>query len=902
MKDSLKNLMNLFPWFFDKSETSNFYKSQDVTNRRFQELSNDLFKIYESFHLNKRLLIWKDQVESYVYTINFVANFPNLKSVTCYKNDKVIYTESFSYEDNVNSFEYSYSSSTLDEVSNKKRANIIPQHKFKIKVETYDEYSLVKGWPENDTTLGDEFDHDISLDIIGESNDIPRKEYLIVGPEFYPATEPPFNDRASEDDYHYMKRQLEYNLRLHDTPAPVLEIWKLYGIEATLENREKLLLKVFDLEKHPNFIDPNADGDGWFSGTLDETTGEIIEWVPEAWEHKDKFCDYGDILGKYFFVQASTKIPVKNQNVILYFKFVDSLAHELKEDCTVDILLDDQTLYSGLTSSQITLLASEIPEDKENTFIVIGKDSKGEIIGTNEIIINVRGCNNADWYVNPSLGDDTNDGKSRATAFKTIQKAVDSVHGDKNLIVLLGGNYEFTKPVIVNTDCTIMGCGSVLIENLQDNLFFSVAYNCSLVLQDVTVQYLGDVCNVSNTTFTNHNGNGEFAHVILLFTNAPLLVITKLNISFITGAYCVGDTVNFTGTLKDKYGNKLDAKTITVNDSITATTDSNGVYTGSVVADNLGKLTLNASYAGDSTYKSSVATASTNIKLRMNDFLAGYDFVVMDLMFDEDTGDWDYITKSVDEIFTLADLNGAILNLQYNGYDVQFERFSSYSTNPYVSKTEMTKLRGLLVGIEYEDYDVKYQTARIFGDTTLSLSTSANSYLVGDTISFSGTLVDRFNNPLTNKVVMVNNQRCVTDSNGAYTGSITASALGSLKLIATYAGNADYNESSATKNITVRINLADVLSDYTYVVMDLTYDEETKDWDYSTIDVEDITCLADMDNAVKNLVKVDGEVRFERFKSTSTNPVIKKSEVQSLSGVVVAIVYDDYDVKYTRIQ
>ena len=564
--------------------------------------------------------------------------------------------------------------------------------------------------------------------------------------------------------------------------------------------------------------------------------------------------------------------------------------------------MDDQTLYSGLTTSQITLLASEIPEDKENTFIVIGKDSKGEIIGTNEIIINVRGCNNADWYVNPSTGNDNNDGKSRATAFKTIQKAVDAVHGDKNLIVLLGGNYEFNKPVIVNTDCTIMGCGSVLIENLQDNLFFSVAYNCSLVLQDVTVQYLGDVCNVTNTTFTNHNGNAEFAHVILLFTNAPLLIITKLNISFITGAYCVGDTVNFTGTLKDKYGNKLDAKTITVNDSITATTDSNGVYTGSVIADNLGKLTLNASYAGDTTYKSSIATASTNIKLRMNDFLTGYDFVVMDLMFDEDTGDWDYITKSVDEIFTLADLNGAILNLQYNGYDVQFERFSSYSTNPYVSKTEMTKLRGLLVGIEYEDYEVKYQTARIFGDTTLSISTSANSYLVGDTITFTGTLVDRFNNPLTNKVVMVNNQRCVTDSNGAYTGSITASALGSLKLIATYAGNADYNESSATKNITVRINLADVLSDYTYVVMDLTYDEETKDWDYTTLDVEDITCLADMNNAVKNLTKVDGEVRFERFKSTSTNPVIKKSEVQSLSGVVVAIVYDDYEVKYTRIQ
>ena len=902
MKDSLQTLLSKFPYLFDKSVTSNFYKSQSVTNAQFQSMCQSVFDVVESFKLDKNCLVWKEQVEPYVYTIHFIANYPYLKSVTCYKNNTVIYSESFNYEDNISNFEYSYTNSTLDEVSNKKKAKIIPQHQFRIVVETFEEYNIVKGWPENDTLQGNEYDHDESLDEIGALHNIPRKEYLQVNSDFYPATEPPFNDRLSEDDYHYMQRILNYLLLYHVTPLPVLEIWKLYGIDATLENREKLLLKVFDLEKHPNFIDETAPGDGWFSGTLDEETGEIIEWVPEAWEHKDKFCDYRDILGKYFFVQASTKIPVKNQNVILYFKFVDSLAHELKEDCTVDILLDGNTLYSGLTSSQITLLASEIPEDKENTFIIIGKDSKGEIIGTNEIIINVRGCNNADWYVNPSTGNDNNDGKSRSTAFQTIQKAVDSVHGDKNLIVLLGGNYEFNKPVIVNNDCTILGCGSVLIENLQENLFFSVAYNCSLILQDVTVQYHGDICNVTNTTFTNHNGNGEFAHVILLFTNAPLLVITKLNISLVTGSYCVGDTVNFTGTLLDKYGNKLDAKTITVNDSITATTDSNGVYTGSIVADNLGKLTLNASYAGDSTYKSSIATASTNIKLRMNDFLAGYDYVVMDLLFDEDTGDWDYITKSVDEIFTLADLNGAILNLQYNGYDVQFERFSSYSTNPYVSKTEMTKLRGLLVGIEYEDYDVKYQTARIFGDTTLSLSTSANSYLVGDTISFSGTLVDRFNNPLTNKVVMVNNQRCVTDSNGAYTGSITASALGSLKLIATYAGNADYNESSATKNITVRINLADVLSDYTYVVMDLTYDEETKDWDYSTIDVEDITCLADMDNAVKNLVKVDGEVRFERFKSTSTNPVIKKSEVQSLSGVVVAIVYDDYDVKYTRIQ
>ena len=710
MRNSLQNLLSKFPYFFDKSTTSNFYKSQSVTNAQFQSIYQSLFEVVESFKLDKNCLIWKEQTEPYEYTIHFLANYPYLKSVTLFKNDTVIYTETFNYDDNVNCFEYSYSDSTLNDEDMDTSGDFIPQHQFKILVETYEEYSVVKGWPENDTIMGNEYDHDESLDEIGALHNIPRKEYLEVSHEFYAATEPPFNDRLSEDDYHYMNRILEYMIRYHTTPLPVLEIWKLYGINATLENREKLLLKVFDIEKHPNFIDPTADGDKWFSGTLNKDTGEIIEWTPEVWEHRDQFCDYQNILGKYFFVRASTKIPVKNQNVVLYFKFVDSLAHDLNEDCTVDIMLDGNTLYSGLTSSQITLSSAEIPQDKDNTFIIVGRDSTGEIISTNEIIISVRGCNNADYYVNPVTGDDTNDGKTRETAFQTIQKAADSVHGDKNLIVLLSGAYEINTPVEISKDCSILGCGSVLIENLQENCFFSVAPNCSLGLQDLTVQYRGDICNVTDTSFTNHNGNGETADVLLFFTDAPILIMTRLDVDFVTGTYVVGDTIDFSGTLVDKYGDGLSGKTITINET-TATTDSNGVYTGEILAETIGNLTLNASYAGDETYKSSVATATTDIKLRLSDFLEEYDYIVMDLQYDETTGTIKYSTKPVSEIVTLADLDGAILKLQYNNFNIQFERFNTYSTSEYISNTDLTNLQGLLVGIEYDPYDIKYMTA-----------------------------------------------------------------------------------------------------------------------------------------------------------------------------------------------
>ena len=111
-------------------------------------------------------------------------------------------------------------------------------------METYNEYTIEKGFPENDEILGDIYDHDTSLDEIGALNNIPRKTYITT--DDYAHTEPPYNNRLTEDDYHYMNRILNYNLKLHNTPLPVLEIWKLYGIFSDMVNREQYLLKMFD--------------------------------------------------------------------------------------------------------------------------------------------------------------------------------------------------------------------------------------------------------------------------------------------------------------------------------------------------------------------------------------------------------------------------------------------------------------------------------------------------------------------------------------------------------------------------------------------------------------------------------------------------------------------------------
>ncbi len=523
MRNSLKNLLDMFPYFFNKRETSNFYKSQRVTNNLFKDVYQVLFDTKESFRLNKRCLIWKEQSRPYDYTIHFVANFPFIKEVSILKDDVLIYSNSYEYEENMTEFNYDYTSSTLNDVEDIDDADIIPQNRFKLIVNTWEEHKIIKGFPENDTIQGNEFDHDESLDEIAALHDIPRKEYIKVDEDLYPATEPPYNDRLTEDDYHYMKRIIEYLFRVHTQPLPVAEVWKLYGIESTMENREKLLLKVFDLKKHPNFHDPDSPGDGWFSGTKNDD-GTITPWQPKQWEHLDKFCDANDYLGKYFFTKISTTIPGKNESIFLYFYFMNSLAKPLGGEHLVDIVLNDSTIivenYSG-DSFEIT--PDKIPSEGINTFTITGKTSDGEIIGIEEIDISVRGCSDADFYVS-TTGSDNNDGKTAQTAFRTIQKAVNKVNGNQNLIAILPGEYLIESPVTINKNCTLLGCNGVSIENAHENIFFRINKGILVSFQDFIIYYQENSSDIQNMLVTNNNTDNSPVDVLLSEDSSVVLI------------------------------------------------------------------------------------------------------------------------------------------------------------------------------------------------------------------------------------------------------------------------------------------------------------------------------------------------------------------------------------------
>ena len=460
MKDSLRWLLDKFPYFVDKNEGSNFYKSSIVINDGFKLFRQDLFNTHMGHRLEKRVLLWKEQSSDYDYTMNFYVHLPYLKMVNLYKNGSLIYTESYEYDDEVDTFIYSY-----DDTSN----TVIPSDKYHITVETYEEYVLSKGFPENDTILGDMFDHDRSLDELGALYDIPRKKYVYKESTNPENTEPRYNNRKSEDDYHYMNRILGYISHMQDTPLPVLEVWKLFGIpldKISLINRERYLCKMYSSVKH--------GGDNW---------------TPYDWEHKDPMgCFWPEPV--FFFVEVDNHTPVLGQSVYFTFTFMNMFGEDKGKDYLIDVYLDGELIESGVDPTQVWEFSTKGVDDENPLvfqFIANPLNPRMEVLESDEIIITIKGCNSADWYVAVD-GDDNNPG-TKEEPFRTLPKALSVVEGSRNVIVLKKGTFYINNIQVIDTSTSIISCQGATIRNDNNYDFFRILQECNLYLMGITLKH-----------------------------------------------------------------------------------------------------------------------------------------------------------------------------------------------------------------------------------------------------------------------------------------------------------------------------------------------------------------------------------------------------------------------------
>ena len=460
MKDSLRWFLGKFPFFLDKNAGSNFYRSSSVINDGFKDFRQDLFNTHLGHRLDKRVLLWKEQEDEYDYTMNFFVHLPYLKMVNVYEEDELIYTESYEYEDEVDTFIYSYDASSN---------NVIPTVKYRVTVETWEEYVMSKGFPENDEAVGDIFDHDKSLDELGALYDIPRKRYVYTESTSYGETEPPYNNRLSEDDYHYMNRILGYINHMLDTPLPVLEVWKLFGIpldQISLINRERYLCKMYSSVKH--------DGDNW---------------TPKPWEHKDTMsCFWPEPV--FFFVEVDNHSPVYGQSIQFTFTFLDMYGDDKGKDYLIDVYLDDELIETDVDPLDVYKFSTKGVDDTYPLvfkFIAKPLDTRYEVLESDEIIITVKGCNTADWYVAVD-GNDNNAG-TKDNPFRTLPKALSMVEGSKNVVVLKNGTFPINSMQTIDTPTSIISCQGAVIRDDNHYDFFNILQDCSLYLMGITLKH-----------------------------------------------------------------------------------------------------------------------------------------------------------------------------------------------------------------------------------------------------------------------------------------------------------------------------------------------------------------------------------------------------------------------------
>lgn len=533
---SFESLLSKFPYFLNKNWDSNFSKSERVFNTEFKKVYNNLYDVYLASKLRKHVLIWKEQNSGYNYDMYFAVSFPNLKSVCITEHyielvsqevvlddgsikinesmqeiSKDIYTETFNYDDFVNHFEYLHSNTSQ---------TIIPTEKYTITIETWDEYTTTKGFPENPIIVGDEYDHDYSLDVFGEYFRCPRRTYKEVKTSQYSDTIPAYDNQVTEDDYHYMQRLLYYATHLNDTPLPVLEIFKLFSItDAQLLNRSRLICRMIDTSKH---LENGVYNRGW---------------IPQRWEHKDRWCEgLSDDL--FLFANVNNNNLLEGQKFNFTFKILNSKGEEVYNNNTYNTISEtiieesekpyiivpyknNKLFKEGLflNSNETWSLKTEDINHMDSTFIFkcfktiedAQKDTTPDLIihendlTSEEIYITVKGCNSADWYVDAENGNDTNNGNSKTTAFKTLKQALSHVEGEKNIISLLNGTYNLT-PENITENTTITSCQEYNPTiTCSDPTFFRIYQNASLTLKNIRLNY--KCCDLYSkfTVFKNEN-------------------------------------------------------------------------------------------------------------------------------------------------------------------------------------------------------------------------------------------------------------------------------------------------------------------------------------------------------------------------------------------------------------
>lgn len=234
-------------YYYDKDMLISDVTSDDDTNHKFQIIlkDDDFYPVFDWTAIEKQ---YPDH-DSYIIDNNILPDESTMgKVVVKYENDKYN-----AYETVLNEGLYVFKRIWYD-----LPYTLVLKNSYDLKVYLYDKYRpgcneanqiITKRYNGYDKNNYDCFTHDYSLDMIGRYWNIPRLKFITKDEtdnpvEYYKKTEPAFNDRLTEDDYHYQQRIKKYIYGYNKEHFPVLELWKNYSIKSRLFNRKDILSRM----------------------------------------------------------------------------------------------------------------------------------------------------------------------------------------------------------------------------------------------------------------------------------------------------------------------------------------------------------------------------------------------------------------------------------------------------------------------------------------------------------------------------------------------------------------------------------------------------------------------------------------------------------------------------------
>ncbi|AWX32461.1 S-layer family protein [Methanosphaera sp. BMS] len=375
---------------------------------------------------------------------------------------------------------------------------------------------------------------------------------------------------------------------------------------------------------------------------------------------------------------------------------------------------------------------------------------------------------------------------------KLAVKVSNSTPVNNTAITITATLTDADNKAVPNQNVTLTVAGKTFTVKTNTNGVATQSYTPTKVeTQTITATYKGD---------SQHNNSTATANITVKKLN------TKLAVKASNTSPVNSTPINITVTLTDVDGNKLSGQNVTITvggKTFNVKTNASGVATQSYTPTKVETQTITATYKGDSKYVNSTATTSITVK-KINTKLAV-----------KVSNTTPTLNTSINITATLTDINGNKLSGQNVTLTVGGKTYTvkTNSNGVAIQSYTPTKVETQKITATYNG-DSKYTGSTATSnitvrkiDTKLTLKVSNSTPVNNTQISITATLTDANNNKLASQVVTLNvngkTYNVTTNKEGVAMLNYTPTKVESQTITATYKGNSQDNNSTATTKITV---------------------------------------------------------------------------------------------------